>query len=111
MTGQSFVGIKRCTVPNQSLSLREILKRFVRREPLPLHREGSFEERFGDLEKVARADITVQMEEAEKLRSAIAGYNKRVRDKNRATADALFLSSTPSVVVSPVGEVPVKSPT
>ena len=87
--GTSFIGVKRQTVPKQSLSLREILRRFVRREPLPVSKEGVYEERFGDLEKMAQMDIFDKFEKVEWLKAQIAMYEKRESDnKLKADADA-----------------------
>lgn len=78
--GQSFKGVKRVVVPKQSMSLGEIVKRFIRRESLPSLKEGLYEERFGDLEKLTRKDITEKMEKVEELRKQIAEFNKRMKD-------------------------------
>lgn len=115
--GQSFKGVKRQVVPNQSLSLREIVKRFVRREQLPVHHEGLYEERFGDLEKISKQDIVEQMQKVEELKAQIRAFNKRVKDKEaKDAADKLeaerqasqqrnATSQTP-----PGGETPIKTP-
>lgn len=110
---QSFKRVKRVTVPNQSMSLREVLRRYVRREPLPGSNDGVYEERFGDLEKMAKADIVVQMEHVEDLKAKI----KRVRDKEIAKLDArkkeleakqaLEAQSVPTPVQ---GGTPIKTP-
>lgn len=84
--GQSFKGVKSCVVPRQSMSLREIVQRFVRRESLPISKEGYYEDRFGDLEKIARMDITEQMERVAKLKEQIAAFN--VREKERKAKEA-----------------------
>lgn len=91
--GQSFVGVKRSTVPKQSLSLREILKRYVRREPLPGTNDGIYEERFGDIEKISKADITVQMEKVDELKAMADRIRKREDDrlaKEKADREAAF---------------------
>lgn len=82
---QSSKGRKLRTVPNQSLSLREIIRRFIRRESLPVHMEGVYEERFGDLEKMSKADIVEQMETVESLKSSIDDFKKR---RKKADDDA-----------------------
>jgi len=66
---QDFKGSKIWTVPNQSLSLAEILRRFTRKESLPIEKEGFYETRFGDLEKTANADILEQFEKADEIRA------------------------------------------
>lgn len=108
VTGKSFVGVKRQTVPNQSLSLREIVKRFIRREPLPVAKEGYFEDRFGDLEKISKADIVVQLERAEELKGQIKAFNDR--EKAKADKAAASAAAAPPPIVPGVGGTPVNSP-
>jgi len=107
---QSFAGVKRCTVPNQSLSLREIVKRFVRRESLPLSVPGVYEERFGDLEKLSKADIFDQMERVKELKAQIADFNKRSMERAQADAAAKAKASAPVAGIPGSGEPPVKIP-
>jgi len=78
---KSFKGVKKLVVPKQSMSLREILKRYVRREPLPGTKEGVYEERFGDIEKMAKADIVEQMESVDALKKAAARVRKKENDR------------------------------
>lgn len=60
------------------MSLQEILRRFVKRESLPQMKEGIYEDRYDyDLEKLAKADRTVQDEILDVLKSDI----KAQRDK------------------------------
>ena len=54
--GTSFKGCKKHVVPDQSLSLSEILRRFVRHEALNISKEGTYAETDYDLEKVAASD-------------------------------------------------------
>lgn len=89
--GQDFSNVKKVTVPKQSLSLREILKRYVRREPLPGVQDGTYDERFGDIEKLAKADIVVQMEKIDELKATI----KRVRKKEADRIEAARLAALP----------------
>lgn len=90
VTGKSFKAVKRVTVPNQSMSLKEILQRFVRRESLPISREVVYEERFGDLEKLSKEDIVIKMQKVEELKGQIAAFNKRQKDKaEKQKADEL----------------------
>lgn len=65
------------------MSLREILRRFVRRESLPVAREGVYEERFGDLEKLSKADITIQLDKVEELKNRIADFEARMEAKRK----------------------------
>lgn len=59
---QSFKGVKKCTIPNQSMSLKEIIRRFVKREALPTMKEGIFVEGEYDLEKLSKEDLVIQNE-------------------------------------------------
>lgn len=77
---RDFKGVKEVAVPSQSMSLREIIKRFVRGESIPAKKEGFYEDRMGDLEKLANADITVQLERAEEIRQGIAKADKRRKE-------------------------------
>lgn len=87
--GQSFKHVKRNTVPNLALSLREILRRYVRREPMPTAHDGYYEERFGDIEKMKRMDIVDQLAKADELHEAISAFEKREKDNAaKAKADA-----------------------
>jgi len=81
VAGQSFIDVKVVTVPNQSLSLREIIKRFIRNEALPLEKEGIYEERMGDLEKFAREDITVRHERAAAMKANVEALKDRLSRK------------------------------
>jgi len=108
--GQSFKGVKRCTVPNQSLSLKEIVKRFIRREQLPVAKNGVYEERFGDLEKISKMDIYDQMEVVKDLDSKIKAFIERDKERSdKAKADALA-SPAPPPIVGTVGEQPLSGP-
>lgn len=68
VTGQKYKGVKKYVVPNQAMTLQEILRRFVRRESLPISKEGTYETRFGDLEKMQNLDITEKMEHVAKIK-------------------------------------------
>lgn len=100
--GRSFKGVERVTVPNQALSLREIIKRFVRREALPnSSTEGSYEDRFGDLEKMTKADPVVQQEFAKDLGKKLDVIDKREREKiakakAKAEAEARVVEPAPA---------------
>jgi len=82
--GQSFDGVKETAIPSQSMSLKEIIRRFVRRESLPIEKNGIYEERMGDLEKLANADITEQMERVEQLKTTIKKAKKSYEEKNQS---------------------------
>lgn len=77
----SFTHCKRETVPGQALSLREIVRRFIRRESLPVGvNDGVYEERFGDLEKFAREDMFDQTQRADEWRSHVRKFNERSQE-------------------------------
>lgn len=110
---QSFKGVPKIVVPNQSMSLQEILKRFIKRESLPVARQGVYEERFGDLEKLDKADITEKMDRIEQLKSDIAAFNKREKERAEAALKAQSAASAPPSsppIVPAQGVEPVKSP-
>lgn len=82
--GQDFSDEKTVTIPDQSMSLKEILRRFVRRESLPVEHKGVYAEGFGDLEKMVNEDFVEQEERINELK-------KKVEDgkaKSRKEADA-----------------------
>jgi len=66
-------------VPNQSMTLRQIIQRFVRHESLPVSKDGIYEERMGDLEKIAHEDITIRHERAQAFKERLdADYSRAV---------------------------------
>lgn len=99
--GQDFSKEKSVTVPQQSMTLREIIKRFVRGESLPISKEGTYEERMGDLEKLARADITVQMERVDWLKGRLDAAYKAAE----ASAGKGLPVESPSLGTPPKGDV------
>lgn len=78
---------KKRTVPNQSMSLQEIIKRFMRKEALPIEKEAHYEDRFGDLEKLSREDITIRHERAEQLKTWADKRSKDYEEKQKREAD------------------------
>lgn len=94
--GQSFKGVKDRCVPDQSMSLAEILRRFIRREELPVEKQGSYVDVGIDLEKIANADITEQMEVVDDIKSDLKkkeAHDKRLQKeakeaKEKAEKDA-----------------------
>lgn len=114
VVGQSFKGVERQTVPKQSLSLKEILRRFVRREELPMTKEGVYETRFGDLEKISRMDIVDQMDYVDHLKSKIAAFEDRQKAKaaadTQAAEDARVAAAVAASKVDPSPPDPRKPP-
>lgn len=81
----SRTGSKKLTVPNQSMSLEEILRRFTRGEPLAIGREGSFNEEVDeDLEKLATRDLVDRQEYVDKLKQKQELFKQQ--DKARKAA-------------------------
>lgn len=74
---QSYLGIKSETVPDQAMSLHEIIRRFTRGESLPIEHRGVYETRFPDLEKLRDADIFERQEQIEYIRESVAAFEKR----------------------------------
>lgn len=97
---QSFVGAKIFAVPQQSMTLREIILRFTRKESLPIEKQGVYHEQFGDLEKAQHEDITVRMERAEELKSRIAKGKKAFEEREKA-AKAKAVESPPPAPTPP----------
>lgn len=94
--GQSFKGVARVVVPNQSMSLREIVQRFIKKESLPINKDGFYSEDFGDIEKIQSEDITERMDRIndlkEKAKKGKKAEEERLKkegeDKKKADAEA-----------------------
>jgi len=78
---------KKVTVPNQAMSLAEIIRRFTRKEALPIEKEGLYEDRFGDIEALSREDITVRKERAEELRNWANLGEQRYNEEQKRLAE------------------------
>jgi len=76
------------TVPNQAMSLREMLKRFVRREALPVEKEGVYIESEYDLEKIPHMDRVEQEAILDDLKAATAKAKAKVDKKKKEEVDA-----------------------
>lgn len=97
---ESFVGQKTMTIPSQSMTLKEIIRRFVRRESLPVEKQGIYQEGLGDLEKIATEDIHDQMERVANIKNEIAKETAR-RKKKKEDDEAALKATTP-----PTGDLP-----
>jgi len=86
--GQDYSKVKSVTVPNQSMSLKEIIQRFMRRESLPVSKEGVYNDQLGDLEKIKNLDMTEQVERIEELKTNIARATARMELKEKARVKA-----------------------
>lgn len=93
--GQDFSKVVDMTVPDQSLSLQEILERFVRNEPLPIGKGGEYDDDADldnplsiDLEKIARADMTEVMEYYNALEDLKKRYDAQEKKAAQEKAEA-----------------------
>jgi len=68
-------------VPNQAMSLEEILERFTRGEPVAVGRETSYHESDDDLEKVSKMDLVERDEYIDKLKQTQKDYEKQEKRK------------------------------
>jgi len=90
--GISFKGVKKQVVPNQALSLQEILERFTKGEPLEVGRDVQYHESDDDLEKVSHMDLVDKQEYMDKLKQTQKDYEsqeKRKAQKERERLDKL----------------------
>lgn len=72
---------KKNVVPNQSISLQEILLRFTRNEALPVGNEVHYHESEDDLEKVKHMDLVDRYEFIDKLKETQERYQQQERLK------------------------------
>lgn len=77
-----FDGVKRCTLPNQVMSLAEMLRRYVRREPLPSAKDGVYVEGDYDLEKVVKMDRVEQDEIISDLKRTNEDRKKKLTEED-----------------------------
>lgn len=89
--GADYSEIESIVVPDQSMSLEEILTRFVRGEQLPVGMEtqegdDSDSPLNVDLEKLANSDLVDKEEFVGKLKALQAEYNKQEKEKAEAVA-------------------------
>lgn len=77
------------TVPDQSLSLEEILQRFTRGEPIQAGHDTSYHESEDDLEKVSHMDLVDREEYVDKLKITQANYDKQEKRKAKAEKERL----------------------
>lgn len=77
-------------VPDQSLSLKQILDRFTRGEPVPVGRETTYGSEGEedvldyDLEKLKHSDLTEREEVIESLREKRSQFEEREKQKAKA---------------------------
>lgn len=81
---------KKQVVPNQALSLAEILERFTRGEPLEIGRgEGQYHESNDDLEKLQHMDPVDREEYVEALKRTQKTFKKQEKDREAAKQEEL----------------------
>lgn len=91
------------TKPDESLSLKEILKRYVRGERLPTSvKQGYYESRYPyDLEKLQNLDITQKLSIAEEMKEYVKAQKLREEEaarKAKEEAEALKAQAEASQV-------------
>lgn len=92
---------KKVVIPNQSMSLKEIIKRFVRKESLPIEQQGVYYESEYDLEKLANADMTERAEVLEKVRGDVEVKKAKLPKRPKASVDPNPSPPAPPVPVDP----------
>lgn len=79
--GTSYKNVKKMVKPNESLSIRDILTRFTRGEPLAVGgKNPQFYESDDDLEKVRHMDLVDREEFINKMKDVQKRYNKQEKD-------------------------------
>lgn len=86
--GISFKGVPNILVPDQGMSLNDILKRFTRGEAVPVGQPVHYEDagdRFDiDVEKMQFADMTERAEFSKKLQEVRDEYDRQMKEKAKA---------------------------
>lgn len=95
--GEDYKGVEIVTVPNQSMSLKQIIQRFVKKQPLAIEKEGFYDDSGIDYEKFQRAEFAEQEEYVELQRSRVNTIRdvlakREVEEKAKAEADKEALS-------------------
>lgn len=88
LKGQSEFGPV-LVLPNQALSLREILQRFTRGEPIAIGKETTYHESDDDLEKVSHLDLVDREEFVNRLKLTQKDYEKQEKLKELAQREAI----------------------
>lgn len=85
--GADFSKEKVQVVPDQSLSLQEILTRFTRGEPLEIGREVNFHDSPDDLEKIAHLDLVEREEYIESMKEIQKRYKEQEEARKKKAID------------------------
>lgn len=72
---------KKIVVPNQSMSLQEILERFTRNEELPIGRDVEYHDSDDDLEKMSHMDLVDRAEYVDRLKQTQLDFEKQEKRK------------------------------
>lgn len=85
---------EKLVVPNQALSLQEILQRFTRNEAVAVGKDAKFHESEDDLEKIAHGDLVDRQEFADRLKDVQSKYERQEKkrqedERKRIEAEAL----------------------
>jgi len=87
--GEDFKKIPKILVPDQSLSLKEILTRFTRGEAVPVGKQGEFDDEADeDLEKLANADLVDKAEFIDRMEQIRRAHDKQEKAKAKREAEA-----------------------
>lgn len=84
-------------LPNQSMTLADIIKRFVRKESLPVAKEGIYHESEYDLEKVAKADLTERMDVLNEVREKVKRTKKKMDEADKVKRPPASVDPVPPV--------------
>lgn len=88
--GQSFKHCKKLVTPNQSMTLQEIIRRFIKKEALPVSHEGTYEDRYDiDLEKLQHEDLTVKDEVLQVYRDKVKTLDAKVKSEEKEKQTAM----------------------
>lgn len=80
---------KKLVVPNQAMSLQEILMRFTRNEQLPIGKDLQYHESEDDLEKVLHMDLVDREEFVDKLKETQKFYKAQEAKKEQVAKDKI----------------------
>lgn len=82
--GQDFSKEEVLTLPNQAMSLQEILERFVRNEPLAIGKDVNFHESEDDIEKLRRLDPVDRAAYIRKMQEVQDKFNLQEQKRKEA---------------------------
>lgn len=103
-----FEGVKRLTLPDQCMSLKEMLRRFIHRETLPAAKDGIYVETEYDLEKLAKMDRVEQDEVLDVMKRDVASKKKAI-DDDSAARQKVIDDAAAKLVVPPIQTDPKDS--